>query len=70
MRLAFGLGHPDVLPFDLGCRATVRHHYDRPDLPNAGDLHALAQPWRPYRTFATWYLWRSGDADPRVGIQE
>ncbi len=68
MFLMFSLGRPDVLPVDdLGFRAAVRRHYGHAALPRAAALRALAEPWRPYRTFATWYLWRSGSIDPRIG---
>ncbi len=67
MNRIFGLGRPDVLPVDdLGFRAAVRRPYSLPDLPSAADPHGVAEPWRPYHTFATWYLWRSGDPDPAV----
>jgi DNA-3-methyladenine glycosylase II len=57
-----------VLPVDdLGFRAAVRRHYGHAVLPRAAALRALAEPWRPYRTFGTWYLWRSGSVDPRIG---
>ena len=69
MFLIFSLGRPDVLPVgDLGFRAGVRRQYALPDLPRPAELRALAEPWRPYRTFATWYLWRSRSLDPRVGL--
>jgi len=52
---------------DLGFRSAVRRHYGHADLPKAAELRALAEPWRPYRSFATWYLWRSGGVEPGVG---
>jgi DNA-3-methyladenine glycosylase II len=68
MFLIFSLGRPDVLPVDdLGFRSAVRRHYGHADLPKAADLRALAEPWRPYRSFATWYLWRSGGIEPGIG---
>jgi DNA-3-methyladenine glycosylase II len=64
----FSLGRPDVLPVDdLGFRAAVRRHYGHAELPRAAARRALAEPWRPYRSFATWYLWRSLRLDP-MGI--
>jgi len=60
MFLMFSLGRPDVLPVaDLGLRAGVRDVYGHPDLPTADSLTALAEPWRPFRSVATWYFWRS-----------
>jgi DNA-3-methyladenine glycosylase II len=65
MFLIFSLGRPDVLPVDdLGFRAGVRRHYGYAALPKAAELRALAEPWRPYRSFGTWYLWRSSSVEP------
>ncbi|QEH34575.1 DNA-3-methyladenine glycosylase [Aquisphaera giovannonii] len=62
MFLIFSLNRPDVLPVhDLGVRAGLRDHHGLEDLPKPGDCHALAEAWRPYRTVASWYLWRSRD---------
>ena len=60
MALMFGLGRMDVLPVgDLGLRAGVRDLFGLPDLPDAKSLLAITAPWQPYRTVATWYIWRS-----------
>jgi DNA-3-methyladenine glycosylase II len=60
MFLIFCLGRTDVLPTaDLGFRAGVRDIYGLDDLPKAQVLEELAEPWRPWRTVATWYFWRS-----------
>jgi DNA-3-methyladenine glycosylase II len=60
MLLMFSLGRPDVLPVgDLGVRAAVKDLFRLRDLPDAKKLTKLAEPWRPYRTVASWYLWRS-----------
>ncbi len=60
MFLIFSLGRPDVLPVDdLGLRAGVREQYGLPGLPDKARLADLAEPWRPYRSIATWYFWRS-----------
>jgi DNA-3-methyladenine glycosylase II len=60
MFLIFSLGRLDVLPVDdLGLRAGVRDVYQLPELPGRAALRELAEPWRPYRTIATWYFWRS-----------
>ncbi len=60
MFLIFSLGRLDVLPTaDFGLRSGVRREYGLPDLPDARSLEALAEPWRPYRSVATWYFWRS-----------
>ena len=67
MFLIFSLGRPDVLPVDdLGFRSNVRRHYGFAALPKPAEVRALAEPWRPYRSFGTWYLWRSTGVEPRV----
>jgi DNA-3-methyladenine glycosylase II len=63
MMLMMSLGRPDVLPVgDYGVRKAARDLYRLADLPKAKELVALAEPWRPYRSIAAWYLWRSLDA--------
>jgi len=60
MVLMFGIGRLDVLPVgDLGLRAGVRDLYRMDHLPTPSELHEIAEPWRPYRTVGTWYVWRS-----------
>lgn len=60
MALIFAFGRPDVWPVgDMGVRAAVKTMFGMKDLPGAEELTALAAPWRPYRSFAAWYLWRS-----------
>ena len=60
MILIFSHGRPDVLPVgDLGVRAGARDVFGLSELPGPAELTALAEPWRPYRTIASWYLWRS-----------
>jgi DNA-3-methyladenine glycosylase II len=60
MLLMFRLGRPDVLPTaDLGVRKGFARTYGLPDLPEPKALHAHGERWRPYRTVASWYLWRS-----------
>jgi len=68
MLLMFALGKPDVLPTgDLGIRAAVQTLCGLPALPDAKELTAIAAPWRPYRTVACWYLWRSRGFVPQSG---
>jgi DNA-3-methyladenine glycosylase II len=65
MFLMFTLQRPDVLAAgDLGVRNAAMRAYglDRPPAP--AELEALAEPWRPYRTRACLYLWRSLDNEP------
>lgn len=62
MFLIFSLNRPDVLPVgDLGIRAGFQRHFQLPAPPHPRDCHALAEPWRPHRTVAMWYLWRELD---------
>jgi DNA-3-methyladenine glycosylase II len=62
MFLMFNLGRPDVLPVDdLGVRNAARRLYRMRKMPDAKRLRALAERWRPYRSAASWYLWRSGE---------
>ncbi len=62
MFLMFNLWRPDVLPVDdLGVRAAAKRAYRMRKLPDAKRLRRLGERWRPYRSVATWYLWRSTD---------
>jgi len=59
MLLVFSLGRPDVLPVgDYGVRKGAALLYGLDELPRPAELQALAEPWRPYRSVAAWYLWR------------
>lgn len=59
MFLMFVLNRPDVLPVDdLGLREGVKVAYGLAERPSARTLTDLGERWRPYRTIATWYLWR------------
>lgn len=56
----FCIGRPDIWPVgDLGVRAAVKDIFKLRALPDAKKMTKLAAPWRPYRTVAAWYLWRS-----------
>jgi DNA-3-methyladenine glycosylase II len=58
--LIFTLQRPDVLPVDdLGLRVAVQRAYGLPERPGRAELERLAEPWRPHRSAATLYLWRS-----------
>jgi DNA-3-methyladenine glycosylase II len=60
MFLIFVLNRTDLLPVDdLGLRANAKRLYGLRNMPNAKKLNVLAEKWRPYRSIATWYLWRS-----------
>jgi DNA-3-methyladenine glycosylase II len=65
MFLMFQLQRPDVLAVgDLGIRRAVMVRYGLDELPAPALLQEIAEPWRPYRTLACLYLWRSLDATP------
>ncbi|MDQ2759034.1 MAG: DNA-3-methyladenine glycosylase 2 family protein [Actinomycetota bacterium] len=65
MFLMFHLRRPDVLAVgDLGIRRAVMVHYGLPQLPTPAELEQIGAPWRPHRTLACMYLWRSLDATP------
>jgi DNA-3-methyladenine glycosylase II len=60
MFLMFHLQRPDVLPVgDLGIRRAIMLGYGLPALPAPAEMEEIAEPWRPYRTLACLYLWRS-----------
>jgi 3-methyladenine DNA glycosylase/8-oxoguanine DNA glycosylase len=64
MLLIFYLGRPDVLPSgDLGVRRGYQYLRGFKTLPEPDKLERAGRRWRPYRTVATWYLWRSLDID-------
>jgi DNA-3-methyladenine glycosylase II len=67
MFLIFSLGRLDVLPVaDLGLRAGVRREHALPELPDRDAVTRLTEPWRPFRSIGTWYMWRSiSDAVPQ-----
>jgi len=69
MFLIFSLGRPDVLPVDdLGVRRGMQITYGLPELPKPDEMRRTAEPWRPYRSAGTWYMWRSlGVALPEQG---
>lgn len=65
MFLIFHLRRPDVLPVgDLGIRRAMMDAYGLPELPSPQRMEAIAEPWRPHRTLACLFLWRSLDVTP------
>lgn len=65
MVLIFSLGRLDVLPVDdLGLRTAFRNQYGPPELPERAAIEAHGERWRPFRSIATWYLWRSLENQP------
>ena len=66
MFLIFFLGRPDVLPVgDLGVRRAAGVVYALPEMPAPEALFELGEPWRPHRSLASLYLWRSLDNEPQ-----
>ena len=60
MVLMFTLRRPDVLPVDdLGLRIAVQQAYGLAERPGRKELEALGERWRPWRSIASFYLWRS-----------
>jgi DNA-3-methyladenine glycosylase II len=67
MFLIFHLHRPDVLPVgDVELRRAVASAYGLDGPPAPGELQRMAEPWRPYRTVACLYLWRTMQATPPV----
>ncbi len=62
MFLIFHLLKPDVFPIgDLGMLKSIYDHYNGGEKMELSQVLALAERWRPWRTVATWYLWRAKD---------
>jgi len=69
MYLMFAIGRPDIWPIgDLGIRLAVRDLFELPAEPKGKLLLEFAESWRPHRTIASWYLWRSRGFVPQSGI--
>ena len=65
MFLIFHLLRPDVLPVgDIGIQKAIANHFNGGARPGPDEMVAIAEPWRPWRSVASWYLWRSLDAVP------
>jgi len=65
MFLMFSLERPDILaPGDLGIRKAVQLAYRLDAMPSPAEVTRIGEPWRPYRTTACRYLWRSLDNAP------
>ena len=68
MLLIFRLGRPDVLPLgDLGVRKGFMLTYGLAELPSPKALLEHAECWRPYRSVASWYMWRAADMAKEAG---
>ena len=65
MFLMFRLRRPDVLPVDdLGIMTAIQRAYGLRKRPDAKRIRKIGEAWRPYRTVACWYLWRSLENEP------
>ena len=68
MFLIFHLGRTDVVSAgDLGIRRAIQVAYGLDELPGPEEVERIAEPWRPHRTLASLYLWRSLASTPVVG---
>ena len=68
MFLIFSLGRQDVLPVhDLGLRKGVQFAFSLPQLPKPKEVEKFGERWKPYRSIATWYLWKSLQKFDRIG---
>ena len=71
MFLIFVMNRPDVFPAgDLGVRVALRDRHGLAELPAPRDCHSLAEPWRPYRTVASWYIWRGIDTPRPASVDK
>jgi DNA-3-methyladenine glycosylase II len=62
MLLIFGLGRMDILPVtDYGVRKGFQRTFRTRALPSAKQMHRRSEKWRPYRSIASWYLWRAAE---------
>ena len=62
MFLIFYLARPDVLPLaDIGLQRAMRLHYNRGRPLSLARMQRIGKTWAPWRSVATWYLWRSLD---------
>ena len=70
MLLIFRLGRPDVLAVDdYGIRKGFAKMHKLAELPKPKELLAYGERWRPYRSVASWYMWRAAEMKdlPMVG---
>lgn len=62
MVLLFSMGRPDVFALDdLGLRVGLQHLYGLPERPDRETMVRISDAWRPYRSYASLYLWRARD---------
>jgi len=66
MLLMFRLGRPDVLPVDdYGIRKGFGAAFRTRELPGREEIERRGERWKPYRTVASWYLWRAAERAPK-----
>lgn len=71
MFLIFRLGRPDVLPIhDLGVKKGWSITYGKKHMPTPKQLLAFGERWRPYRTVASWYMWRACHQAGHAGMRK
>ena len=71
MFLLFSLARPDVFAVDdYGLRVAMQRLYNLSDLPKPHIMREIAEAWRPFRSYASLYLWRSLDNSPKVEAME
>ncbi len=64
MFLMFGLNRPDVLPTgDYAVRVGMQLHFKERGLPTPKRMLELGESWRPYRSIASWYMWRVKESE-------
>lgn len=64
MYLMFGINRADVLPVsDYGIRVAIKKQFGLRKLPDAKKCLKIGKPWAPYQSVASWYLWRSLQAE-------
>jgi DNA-3-methyladenine glycosylase II len=67
MFLMFALRRHDILPTgDLGVRNAMQRAYQLPAPPPPAEMERIGEPWRPYRSVASWYLWRSLEGEAQI----
>ena len=65
MILIFSLLRPDIFPMgDIGAIRTMERLYNGGEALDVGEISKITETWKPYRTVATWYIWRMTDPDP------
>lgn len=67
--LLFGMGRLDVMPAaDIGVQNAIQKLYGMDQRPKEDEIRRLAEPWAPWRSYATYYLWQSLIADARDAL--